>query len=165
MARSVFYSFHYQNDISRVMIVRNRWVTYGGQIISGVIDHAEFEKIQRTGDRAIKNWIDLQLQGTSATVVLIGSETLNRHYVQYEICQSINKGNAILGVYINNLKDLSGNTSMPCDPHTRIGYHENNFPIYFDTIAKIYDYVFEDGYNNLSFWVEKAVQDMNHGGV
>ena len=114
MARSVFYSFHYQNDISRVMIVRNRWVTYGGQIVSGIIDHAEFEELKRTGDRAIKNWINGQLHGTSATVVLIGAETLNRPYVQYEICQSINKGNALIGVYINNLKDLSGNTSTAC---------------------------------------------------
>ena len=83
MARSVFYSFHYQNDISRVMIVRNRWVTYGGQIVSGIIDHAEFEKLKRTGERAIKNWINGQLHGTSATIVLIGAETLNRPYVQY----------------------------------------------------------------------------------
>ncbi len=54
MARSVFYSFHYQNDISRVMTVRNRWVTYGNQTVSGVIDHAAFEQVQRQGDAAIK---------------------------------------------------------------------------------------------------------------
>lgn len=158
MARSVFYSFHYQNDISRVMIVRNRWVTYGGQIVSGVIDHAEFEKIQRTGDRAIKNWIDTQLQKTSATVVLIGSETLKRPYVQYEICQSINKGNAIIGVYINNLRDLSGNTSVACNKHTCVGQFSNGNPIYFDEIATIYDYVHNNGYVNLGSWVETAVQ-------
>lgn len=158
MARSVFYSFHYQNDISRVMIVRNRWVTYGGQIVSGVIDHAEFEKLKQTGDRAIKNWIDEQLQGTSATVVLIGAETLNRPYVQYEICQSINKGNALIGVYVNNLKDLSGNTSTACNRHTCIRCNNNNL-IYFDNVAPIYDYCYDDGYNNLNHWVELAVKN------
>lgn len=161
MARSVFYSFHYQNDVSRVMIVRNRWVTYGGQKVSGVIDHAEFEKLKRTGDRAIKNWIDEQLHGTSATVVLIGTETLNRPYVQYEICQSINKGNALIGVYINNLKDLSGNTSTACNRHTCIGYNNNN-PIYFDSIAPIYDYCHDDGYNNFNHWVELAVKNTRY---
>lgn len=158
MARNVFYSFHYQNDISRVMIVRNRWVTYGGQIVSGVIDHAEFEKIKRTGDKAIKNWIDAQLHGTSATVVLIGSETLNRPYVQYEICQSINKGNALIGVYINNLKDLSKKTSVACNKHTCVGQFSNGEPIYFDEIATTYDYVYDDGFANLGSWVEKAVK-------
>ncbi len=157
MARSVFYSFHYQNDISRVMIVRNRWVTYGGQIVSGVIDHAEFEKIQRTGDKAIKNWIDVQLQRTSATVVLIGAETLIRPYVKYEICQSLNKGNALIGVYINNLKDLSGNKSKACNKHTCIGY-KNNIPIYFDSVATIYDYYYDNGYENLDSWIEFAVR-------
>lgn len=161
MARSVFYSFHYQNDISRVMIVRNRWVTYGGQIISGVIDHAEFEKIKRSGEEPIKRWINEQLKGTSATIVLIGKETLNRPYVQYEICQSINKGNAIIGVYINNLKDLLGNTSVACDCHTCIGTQKND-PIYFDEIATIYDYYYDDGYNNLNLWVESELHNTNH---
>lgn len=47
MARSVFFSFYYQNDISRVLGVRNRWVTFGGQLISGVIDRAAFEQVKR----------------------------------------------------------------------------------------------------------------------
>lgn len=157
MARSVFYSFHYQNDINRVMIVRNRWVTQGGQIVSGVIDHADFEKVKRQGDAAIKEWINSQLNGTSATIVLIGSDTLNRNFVQYEICQSINRGNAIIGVYINKLKDLYGRTTTPCNRHTIIGYR-NNSPIYFDSVASgIYDYVNDDGYSNLGKWVERAV--------
>ena len=160
MARNVFYSFHYQNDIFRVMIVRNRWVTYGGQIISGVIDHAEFEKIQRKGSRMVKDWINEQLHGTSATVVLIGAETLNRPYVQYEIRQSMKKGNALIGVYINNLKDSTGNLSLACNSHTCIGY-KNNTQIYFDRIATIYDYCRDDGYNNLNLWVESAVKNIH----
>ncbi len=72
-------------------------MTYGGQIVSGIIDHAAFEKVQRQGDDAIKKWIDGQMDGTSATVVLIGSETLKRTYVQYEICESLRRGNAIIG--------------------------------------------------------------------
>lgn len=161
MARSVFYSFHYQNDIFRVMVVRHRWVTYGGQIASGIIDHSEFEKIQRKGSKTVKAWINEQLFGTSATIVLIGSETLNRPYVQYEIRQSMKKGNALLGVYINNLKDSSGNTSVACNRHTCIGY-KNDIPIYFDEIAKIYDYYHDEGYNNLNLWVESAIQNINH---
>lgn len=44
MARKVFYSFCYSDDINRCMVVRNRWLTYGNQIQSGIIDKAEFEK-------------------------------------------------------------------------------------------------------------------------
>lgn len=159
MARSVFYSFHYQNDISRVMTVRNRWVTYGNQTLSGIIDHAEFEKIQRQGDAAIKRWIDNQLRGTSATVVLIGADTLNRPYVKYEICESLKKGNAIIGVYIHRIKNLQGLTSTACSKHSVIGYYDNGTPAYFDTVADgIYDYVIEKGYFNLDDWVETAIE-------
>ena len=140
MARRVFFSFHYENDIFRVNQVRNRWVTYGSQSQYGIIDSAEFEKIKRKGKNAVEEWIDAQLEGTSATVVLIGAETLNRPYVQYEIRQSLQRGNAILGVYINNLRNSDSRICPPCSSHTVIGYYSDNSPIYFDMIADaIYD--------------------------
>lgn len=161
MARKVFYSFHYQNDISRVMVVRKRFLTFGTQTASGIIDHAEFERIQRQGDNAVERWIDKQLIGTSATVVLIGAETLNRQYVQYEVCESLKKGNAVIGLYIHRIKDLNGYTSTACNQHTVIGHYGDGRPAYFDNIADgIYDYILDDGYNNLDLWVERAV--MNH---
>lgn len=158
MARNVFYSFHYSKDINRVMVVRNRWVTQGGQAISGIIDHATFETIQRQGDKAVHNWIDKQLQGTSVTVVLIGEETLSRPFVQYEICESIKRGNAIIGVYINEIKDMrTGLTTKPCSSHTIIGHYQDNSPAYFDKICDgIYNYNLNNGYENLGNWVEKA---------
>lgn len=160
MARNVFYSFHYANDINRVMIVRNRWVTQGGQIISGVIDSANFEAIRRQGDNAVHKWIDSQLQGTSVTVVLIGAETLIRPFIQYEICESIKRGNAVIGVYINGIVDMrTGYTSSRCNPHTIIGYYQDKSPAYFDEVCDgIFDYNSGDGYTNLGSWVESAAK-------
>lgn len=160
MARSVFYSFHYKNDISRVMVVRNRWVSFGSQIISGIIDHAEFEQVQRQGDLAIKRWIDSQLIGTTATIVLIVAETLNRPYVKYEIMQSRKRENAIIGVYVNNIEDFYRRKSLACSKYTIVGY-ENGSPLFFSEVADgIYDYVSNDGYHNLDSWVEKAIRSL-----
>ena len=86
MARKVFFSFHYEEDINRSMVVRNSWVTQWKEV-SGFIDKAEFEKVKKEGKEAICRWIDKQLVGTSVTVVLIGKETLNRPFVQYEISE------------------------------------------------------------------------------
>ncbi len=159
VARKVFFSFHYQNDISRVMVVRNRWMTYGGQLASQLIDKADFEQIKRQGDAAIKRWIDNQMDETSATIVLIGAETLNRPYVQYEICKSIDRGNALIGVYINHIHDLRGLQSTACPRHTAIGRYNNGRTAYFDDVADaIYDYSINDGYSNLHLWVEDAVR-------
>lgn len=163
MARNVFYSFHYSNDINRVMVVRNRWVTQGTQTISGVIDGAEFEKIKRKGDNAVYNWIDEQMEGTSVTVVLIGEKTLNRPFVKYEICKSINRGNGIIGVHINKVKDmLTSTTSLQGNVNSCVGKYKDGSDIIFKYVADgIYDYVVEDGYNNLGKWVEKAAQRHN----
>ena len=68
MARRVFFSFHYDNDINRSMTVRNSWVTQGKEA-AGFVDKAEFEKIKRTGETAVHNWIDNVLKCTSVTVV------------------------------------------------------------------------------------------------
>ncbi len=66
--------------------------------------------MQRKGPGAVEKWIDDQLKGTSVTVVLIGAETSTRSYVGYEIKQSHNKGNGMLGIYIHNMKDVSSKT-------------------------------------------------------
>ena len=121
MARRVFFSFHYANDVNRSMTVRNSWVTQGKEA-AGFIDMAEFEEIKRQGDEAVHDWIDNQLEGTSVTVVLIGAETLNRPFVQYEICKSLQRENALIGVHINGIKDMrSLKTSAKGNVHTVIG--------------------------------------------
>lgn len=162
MARRVFFSFHYDNDINRSMTVRNSWVTQGKEA-AGFVDKAEFEKIKRTGETAVHNWIDNQLNGTSVTVVLIGSETLNRPFVQYEICESLKRGNGVIGVYIHNIRDMiTQKGSMKGNPHTVIGYYNDGSPAYFDNVCDgIYDYTYDNGYANLGTWIEDAARSHN----
>ena len=162
MARRVFFSFHYDNDITRSMIVRNSWVTQGKEA-AGFIDKASFEQIKRQGTDAVHRWIDKQLEGTSVTVVLLGSETLNRPFVHYEICKSLQKGNAVIGVHINGLKDMrSLKTSNRANVHSIIGYYNDKTPAYFDEICDgIYDYSKQEGYKNLGTWIESAAK--KHG--
>lgn len=159
MARKVFFSFHYDRDINRSMTVRNSWVTQGKEA-AGFIDKAEFEQIKRQGDAAVHSWIDRQLEGTSVTVVLIGAETLNRPFVKYEICKSLQKGNAVIGVHISGIRDMRTlSTSYRGNVHTVIGYYQNGAPAYFDNICDgIYDYVSQNGYANLGTWIEKAAK-------
>lgn len=157
MARRVFFSFHYDEDINRSMIVRNSWVTQGKEA-AGFIDKAEFEKIKRNGENAVCKLIDKQLEGTSITIVLIGKETLNRPFVQYEIIKSIERGNAIIGIHIHNLRDMiTQRTTVKGNPHTIIGYYNDGTPAYFDYICDdLYDYLEDNGYYNLGSWIEKA---------
>jgi hypothetical protein len=140
--RRVFFSFKYE-DVSRAMVVRNSWVTQGTEA-AGFIDKAEFEKVERQGDKAIQNWIDKQIEGTSVTVVLVGEKTLSSRWVEYEINKSIERGNGLLFVDISKIKDLQGNTSE------RGGTIPSDYPLYL--------WNKEDGFNNLGSWIETAAQ-------
>jgi hypothetical protein len=158
MARRVFFSFHYKNDVWRANQVRNSWVTQGKEA-AGFVDAADFEKLEKEGKEAIKRWIDNQLSGTSVTVVLIGSETSSREYVQYELQKSYKKGNGIIGVFIHKLKDKDGKTSTKGDTtFGELGKDKDGESVYFFQVAKTYDYVDDDGYNNLGNWIEKAAK-------
>lgn len=112
MARRVFFSFHFENDIWRANQVRNCNVVHGVDI-AGYFDHSEYETAKRGGSAAIQRMIDGHLEGTSVTVVLIGRETALRPWVQYEISKSIERDNALLGIQIHHLKDQAGYTDLP----------------------------------------------------
>lgn len=144
MARRVFFSFKYEHDVSRAMVVRNSWVTQGKEA-AGFVDAADFEEVKKGGDVAIKKWIKEQLHGTSVTVVLVGSHTCSSTYVQYEIEQSEIRGNGLLGIDVSKIKDLDGNTTKRC------GQIPSGYPFYF--------WNKNDGYNNMGDWIEQAAKD------
>ncbi len=155
--RRVFFSFHHQGDIQRVAQIRNSWVTKPDQADAGFVDAASWEAIKRQGDAAVKRWIDTQLNGTSVTVVLIGSETANRPWVLYEISESHNKGNGLLGIYIHNCKDLAGRTCYQGqNPFENVHYTQSGRSLASD--YPVYDWVWNDGYNNMGHWIETAAR-------
>jgi hypothetical protein len=160
MARKAFFSFHYKNDVWRANQARNSWVTKGNAEAAGFVDSADFEKVEKDGEEAIKRWINRQLEGTSVTVVLIGSDTSNRPYVKYELQRSYEKGNGMLGIYIHKLKDMNGNTSMQgSNQFGEIGKDVNGQAVYFSIAYQCYDWVDNDGYNNLGKWIETAAKN------
>lgn len=158
MARRTFFSFHYGNDVWRANIVRHSWVIAGSEE-AGFVDSVDFEKIEREGEEAVKRWIRNQLIGTSVTVVLIGSETSSRRYIQYELQKSYEKGNGMLGIYIHNIKDRFGNTSTQGNTDFgEIGKDANGRSVYFSKNYRCYDWVIDDGYNNIGNWIEAAAR-------
>jgi hypothetical protein len=143
MARKVFFSFKYE-DVSRTMVVRNSWITQGREA-AGFIDKADFEKIKKQGDQAIKNWINKQLDGTTVTVVLVGEKTCNSRWVKYEIEQSKARRNGLIGIDISKIRDLQKLTTERC------GQIPNGH--------KFYLWNSENGHKNLGDWIEKAAKD------
>lgn len=157
MARRVFFSFHHEGDIRRIGQVRNSWVTKPNQEDAGFVDAAAWESIKGQGDETVKRWIATQLDGTSVTIVLIGAETSTRPWVLYEIAESHNKGNGLLGIYIHNCKDLDGRTCRQGEnPFRKVFFTESGKTL--EASYPVYDWFSGDGYNNMGKWIEEAAR-------
>lgn len=147
MARRVFFSFHYQNDIFRVNVIRNGGVVVG-KAAAGFHDASLWEKTKRRGSEAIKRLIDNGLEGTSVTCVLIGQETAKRKYVAYEIEQSVKRGNGLLGIHINGIRDQKGNTD----------FWRGEIP---EALKKYNSPIYDWNRSSFGEWVEEAYQRAN----
>ena len=147
MAHRTFFSFHYERDVWRASVVRNSDVTKEA-VDDEWIDASLWEEAKKKGKNAVATLIDDALVGTTVTAVLIGSETSMRDWVHYEIDQSIERGNGLLGIYIHNIRDQVGNTSTK---------GSNPLPKEYRT----YDWIDDDGYKNLGSWVDEAYDEAN----
>jgi len=137
MARRVFFSFHYQRDIWRVNQIRNI-PNVTGCSAAGFQDGSIWEEAKKKGDAAVHKLIDDGLKNTSVTVVCIGAKTAGRKYINYEIDESMRRGNGIVGIQIHHLKDKDGNTdSVGATPYK---LSANGYKVYkyvnHDTLAK-----------------------------
>lgn len=164
MAKRAFYSFHYVPDNWRASQVRNMGVVDGNKPATD----NDWETVKKGGDAAIKKWIDDQLDGRSCTVVLIGSETAGRKWIDYEIEKSWNEGKGVLGIHVHNLKDSDGKQSskgknpfetftMKKDQSKLSNIVKTYDPPYTDS-KKVYDHI----NTNLSDWIEKAIEIRNN---
>ncbi|BCJ92161.1 hypothetical protein IZ6_28960 [Terrihabitans soli] len=154
MARKVFFSFHYDRDIRRIQQVRNSWVIRERGAAPPFFDKAEFEEAKKRHG-GIKNWIDDQLNGCSVTAVLFGAETYSREWVQYELKKSHERRMGIIAIDIHNVRDpLLGADAPGPNP---LAYVRDGFtPL--TNFYRTYDWVRDDGYNNIGGWIEIAAQ-------
>lgn len=154
MTRKVFFSFHYDRDVRRVVQVRNSWVVRPDGDAQPFYDKAEFEEAKKRKG-GIEQWIEEQLKGTSVTVVLFGAETYNREWVRHEIKRSYELKKGILAIDIHNVKDPQ--KGVDAQGKNPLDYWSAN-QVSFASIYKTYDWVRDNGYNNLPTWIEAAAK-------
>ncbi|MGE4454769.1 MAG: TIR domain-containing protein [Sphaerochaeta sp.] len=117
--RNCFYSFHYLPDNWRAATVRNIGAIEGNKPASD----NNWETVTKGGDDAIKKWIANEMSGKSCIVVLVGSNTAGRKWINHEIIKGWDDGKGVVGIYVNGLKDSDGNVSIKGNnPFDSIGY-------------------------------------------
>ena len=158
MARKVFFSFHYDRDVMRVTQVRNSWVVRANGEASPFYDKAVFEEAKRRAG-GIENWIEEQLKGTSVTVVLFGAETYDRPWVRHEIKRSYELKKGLLAIDIHNVKHpQKGADVQGKNPLSYFTVDSGGRKIPLSNLYKTYDWINDNGYENISKWIEAAAQ-------
>lgn len=102
MAKTVFYSFHYERDVSRVELVRNVNALEGQPLLTS----QEWEQVRKKGTDAVQRWIDAEMAYKKAVIVLIGQETADRPWVRYEIAKAWAIRKPLLGIRIHGLSSF-----------------------------------------------------------
>ena len=108
MVRKVFFSFHYKPDNWRASKVRNIGKLEGNNPVSD----NDWETVTKGGEAAIKKWIEEQMYGRSCVVVLVGTHTANRKWINHEIKRAWETRKGLVGIYVNKLTDVNGSTAV-----------------------------------------------------
>ncbi|MFO6504498.1 TIR domain-containing protein [Corynebacterium freneyi] len=115
--RTVFYSFHYERDSRRVQLLLKMGAVQGQQLMQS----QEWESVKRRGPQAVQKWIDDQMAYKRAVVVLVGSETASRPWVQYEIKKAWQEKKPLVGIRIHGLSDMGTTDSPGRNPFEELG--------------------------------------------
>ncbi|WP_372741803.1 TIR domain-containing protein [Neptunomonas sp.] len=152
----VFYSFHFDNDVMRVQQIRNIGSIEGNPSTSP----NEWETLKRTGKKAVESWIDQNMKYKRCIIVLIGSDTASRPWVEHEIIKAWNDGKALLGIHIHNLKcPRNGTSRKGKNPFDLIKFNDGSA---MSSVVPCYDpsssNAYQDIANNISSWIDHAIR-------
>ncbi len=136
MARKCFYSFHFRPDNWRAATVRGIGVIEGNEPAKD----NEWESITSGADseRKIQAWIAEQIKGKTCAVVLVGSQTANRKWINYEISKAWNDGLGVVAINVHGLKDKDGTTTaLGANPLDFVTFTQSGKAL--STVAKCYN--------------------------
>jgi hypothetical protein len=99
MTTSVFVSHVYEDLRTRDSI--SAWAQ-GGQLGPNVVVTGESEDVRAKGDAAVRAHLSPKLQGASAVLVLVGNDTHNHRWIEYEIQHALSNHKLVVLVRIPN---------------------------------------------------------------
>ena len=136
MARKCFYSFHFTPDCWRAGTVRSIGAIEGNEPASD----NDWEAIASGADKdaKIERWIARQMAGKTCTIVLVGTHTANRKWINHEIVKSWGAGIGVVGIRIHGLKNSKGEISASgANPFAHFTHKATSTKL--SSIVKCYD--------------------------
>jgi Thoeris protein ThsB, TIR-like domain len=106
-AHKIYYSFQYLPDNWRALLVRNLDIAPANKPVSP----ERWNTVKQGGPDAIRDWIGGQMSGRDCTVVLVGTNTAGRVWINHEIIKSWQAGMGVVGIRVHGLENAKGKMS------------------------------------------------------
>ncbi|MCK0207438.1 TIR domain-containing protein [Starkeya koreensis] len=136
MARRTFFSFHYLPDVWRAMNVRKCLKFMPEEAVDGFFDNSVFEASKRESEASLKAFLRDGMKSSSVTCVLSGARTSERRWVRYEIVRAILKGNGLLTIDIDGVKNEGGYVAdKGRDPLSCVGLYKTDNGMFFAEVS------------------------------
>jgi hypothetical protein len=154
MTRKVFFSFAFKDDYWRASQVRQIGSLEGNSELSD----NDWEAVKKKGDAAVEAWIEGQFSGRSCAIVLVGSSTAGRPWINYELKRAWALKKGLVGIRINKLLNkLSEPSAAGANPFA--GFNVKGTSL--SSIVTLYDPPGADSkatYKSISDNIEKLVE-------
>lgn len=134
-------------------------VVEGQHVLTG----QKWEEVKKRGNEGIKEWIADEMSGKTCLVVLVGTNTSTRPWVQYEIIKAWNDNLGVVGIHIHRLRDLatqriSAKGVSPFNGVTVKGHPMANIVTLYDPPGTDSKAVYASINNNIEKLVEDAIK-------
>ena len=182
VASRVYFSFHHRDRVrlDRILSIRRRrdsktsfearqwrigfgkdhdqsWANRAGKTVRD----SKWEKITRGGSATIKRWIRRQMKRKGCIIVLIGGQTANRPWINYEIREGWNDVKGVVGIHVHNIGDHGRKSPKGENPFDYLVVSGRSM----SDIVETYDPPFQESKEvrdfieqNLSSWVRQAIK-------
>jgi hypothetical protein len=154
---TILFAFDHKRDSVRAKVIVEHWRFSGTIEDTGLVSEAEWAAVAKKGEAGIRKHFDAQMRRSCVTVVLIGRETAINPWVRYQIQKSYQRGNAIIGIYVHNIRLFEEVEQEKGSLYFgAFGMGGKSEGAYFSQFAKIYDWRDDDGPSELANWIEVA---------
>lgn len=154
----VFFSFHFDNDVFRTQQIRNIGAIHGNTHVTA----QEWEQAKKTKG-GVEKWIDDHMSDKDCVVVLVGTDTHVRPWVQHEIQKAWQDGKGLFGIYIHDIKCMKkGLCERGANPFDQFTIDDDGTLL--SSVIPCYepanDGAYKDISDNITAWVKEAITDV-----
>jgi len=109
MSRRIFISYHHKDQMKAKGFNLLKW---NKNVDIDFVGRHLLDPVNSTNRRYIQGKVLERLAGTSVTIVIVGKDTYKSHWVKWEIEQSLEKGNGILAIKLDDSYSLPINSQV-----------------------------------------------------